>query len=61
MLWIEASAAACEMPKQQTDTNSRCGLFWKAFGIVCALLLGWQLIQFVIWMVKVSHIVRNYG
>ncbi|KAH9910631.1 uncharacterized protein B0H18DRAFT_1177025 [Fomitopsis serialis] len=30
----------------------RCGLFWKAFGIVCALLLGWQLIQFIIWMVK---------
>jgi len=30
----------------------RCGLFWKAFGIVCALFLGWQLIQFIIWMVK---------
>ncbi|KAH9914027.1 uncharacterized protein B0H18DRAFT_1087931 [Fomitopsis serialis] len=33
----------------------RCGLFWKAFGIVCALFLGWQLIQFIIWMVKVAH------
>ncbi|KAH9940419.1 uncharacterized protein BXZ73DRAFT_98855 [Epithele typhae] len=28
----------------------RCGLFWKAFGIVCLLLVGWQAVKFAIWM-----------
>ncbi|KAI0790819.1 hypothetical protein C8Q75DRAFT_806199 [Abortiporus biennis] len=32
----------------------RCGLFWKAFGIVCALVLGWQLIKLIIWAVTPS-------
>ncbi|TBU30256.1 hypothetical protein BD311DRAFT_691403 [Dichomitus squalens] len=30
----------------------RCGLFWKAFGIVCLLFLGWQAIRLVIWVAK---------
>ncbi|KAL6307841.1 hypothetical protein BKA93DRAFT_21842 [Sparassis latifolia] len=29
----------------------RCGLFWKAFGIVCLLFLGWQAIKLAIWAV----------
>ncbi|PCH43469.1 hypothetical protein WOLCODRAFT_121983 [Wolfiporia cocos MD-104 SS10] len=32
----------------------RCGLFWKAFGIVCAFLVGWQLIKLLIWIVTPS-------
>ncbi|KZT04645.1 uncharacterized protein LAESUDRAFT_682490 [Laetiporus sulphureus 93-53] len=32
----------------------QCGLFWKAFGIVCLLLVGWQTIKFVVWMVTPS-------
>lgn len=32
----------------------RCGLFWKAFGIVCLLFLGWQGIKLAIWMFTVS-------
>ena len=31
----------------------RCGLFWKAFGIVTLLFLGWQAIKLAIWAVKV--------
>ncbi|OSD03954.1 hypothetical protein PYCCODRAFT_1433856 [Trametes coccinea BRFM310] len=27
----------------------RCGLFWKAFGIVTLLFLGWQAIKLAIW------------
>ena len=30
-----------------------CGLFWKAFGIVCLLFLGWQAIKLAIWATKV--------
>ncbi|KAM5543217.1 hypothetical protein V8D89_003091 [Ganoderma adspersum] len=30
----------------------RCGLFWKAFGIVCALLLGWQVVKLIFWASK---------
>lgn len=32
----------------------RCGLFWKAFGLVCLLLVGWNAIKFVIWMATPS-------
>lgn len=28
----------------------RCGLFWKAFGIVCLVFFGWQAIKLVIWL-----------
>lgn len=51
----------CAIPKRPIDALSRCGLFWKALGIVCALFLGWQLVQFAIWMVKVSHIAGKHG
>ncbi|KAJ3490368.1 hypothetical protein NLI96_g1480 [Meripilus lineatus] len=29
----------------------RCGLFWKAFGIVCLIVLAWQTIRLIIWAV----------
>ena len=32
-----------------------CGLFWKAFGIVCALLLGWQVVKLIFWATKVCE------
>ncbi|GJE95846.1 hypothetical protein PsYK624_120360 [Phanerochaete sordida] len=32
----------------------KCGLFWKAFGIVCAIFFGWQLIKFAIWLATPS-------
>ncbi|KAI0915793.1 hypothetical protein AcV5_003615 [Taiwanofungus camphoratus] len=32
----------------------RCGLFWKAFGIVCLILVSWQSIKFVIWLLTPS-------
>ncbi|CCM05009.1 uncharacterized protein FIBRA_07208 [Fibroporia radiculosa] len=45
-------------PKRKRDCcvccGLRCGLFWKAFGIVCLLFVGWNAIKFVIWMVTPS-------
>ncbi|KAH9944708.1 hypothetical protein B0H21DRAFT_746131 [Amylocystis lapponica] len=32
----------------------RCGLFWKAFGIVCLMVFVWQIIKVVLWAVKPS-------
>ncbi|EKM54152.1 uncharacterized protein PHACADRAFT_122940 [Phanerochaete carnosa HHB-10118-sp] len=32
----------------------QCGLFWKAFGIVCLLFLGWQAIELAIWLITPS-------
>ncbi|OBZ67196.1 hypothetical protein A0H81_12872 [Grifola frondosa] len=31
--------------------TAACGLFWKAFGIVCLILAGWQAIRFAMWAV----------
>ncbi|RDX48089.1 hypothetical protein OH76DRAFT_1405342 [Lentinus brumalis] len=30
----------------------RCGLFWKAFGIVLLLFVGWQALKLALWAVK---------
>lgn len=32
----------------------KCGIFWKAFGIVCLLFFGWQLIKLAMWAVTPS-------
>ncbi|KAF7797879.1 hypothetical protein EIP86_009085 [Pleurotus ostreatoroseus] len=32
----------------------KCGLFWKAFGIVCLITLGWQAVKLIMWLVKPS-------
>ncbi|KAI0656535.1 hypothetical protein C8Q70DRAFT_1056459 [Cubamyces menziesii] len=45
-------------PKRQKKADCcvccgmRCGLFWKAFGIVTLLFLGWQAIKLAIWAPK---------
>ncbi|KAI1791307.1 hypothetical protein LXA43DRAFT_1012096 [Ganoderma leucocontextum] len=40
-------------PQRKADCclccGMRCGLFWKAFGIVCVLLLGWQAVKLILW------------
>ncbi|TFY50275.1 hypothetical protein EVJ58_g11116, partial [Rhodofomes roseus] len=56
MLDTDIPATSARRTRKRSDCcmccGLRCGLFWKAFGIVCALFFGWQLIQFIIWMVK---------
>ncbi|KZT68256.1 hypothetical protein DAEQUDRAFT_671749 [Daedalea quercina L-15889] len=56
MLDTDIPATSTRRPRKKADCcmccGLRCGLFWKAFGIVCVLFFGWQLIQFIIWMVK---------
>ena len=34
----------------------RCGLFWKAFGIVCLIVVIWNAVRFAMWASKVGYL-----
>ncbi|OSX66596.1 hypothetical protein POSPLADRAFT_1038669 [Postia placenta MAD-698-R-SB12] len=58
MATLDTEIPATRSTRKKTDCcmccGMRCGLFWKAFGIVCLLLVGWNAIKLVIWMVTPS-------
>lgn len=50
---------SCRHMRKRTQQSLRvhisCGLFWKAFGIVCLIFFVWQSVKLVWWLVTVGH------